>query len=271
MEESVLQFYERLAADYHLIFADWETTVRRQGEILRSLILQRMGPGLHSVLDCSCGIGTQAIGLARLGYPVHATDLNPAQIERARREAASFGVSIAFEVADFRALESVVTGTFDIVLSCDNSLPHLLTDDDLREAVHSMHAKVRGGGLLLLSIRDYDRVALARPRGEGPRVFDRPEGRHIVFQVWDWTSDGRTYTVNLFIMREKAQGGRSATDWQVTQYATIYRALLRAELEALMKEAGFLEIEWHMPEESGYHQPIVTARKAQGPETSLAG
>ncbi|MGQ0548505.1 MAG: adenylate/guanylate cyclase domain-containing protein [Armatimonadota bacterium] len=30
-------------------------------------VVQQMGPGPLSVLDCSCGIGTQAIGLARLG------------------------------------------------------------------------------------------------------------------------------------------------------------------------------------------------------------
>ena len=262
MKDSVLQFYEQLAADYHLIFADWEMAVRRQGEILKNLIVQRMGPGLHSVLDCSCGIGTQAIGLARLGYTVHATDLSPAQVERAKKEAASFGVLITFGVADFRVLDTQVAGTFDIVLSCDNSLPHLLTDDDLRQALHSMRAKLRRGGLLLVSIRDYDQIVLARPHGEGPKVFDRLEGRRIVFQVWDWTTDGRAYTVNLFILQQGAQDGRGTSKWQVTQYATAYRALLRAELDVMLREAGFSGIEWHMPEQGGYHQPIVTAKRA---------
>lgn len=56
---------------------------------------------------------------------------------------------MTFGVADFRALDTQVSGTFDIVLSCDNSLPHLLTEDDLRRAIHSMDAKLRRGGLLL--------------------------------------------------------------------------------------------------------------------------
>ena len=30
-----------------------------------------------AVLDASCGIGTQAVGLARAGSPVTATDLSP--------------------------------------------------------------------------------------------------------------------------------------------------------------------------------------------------
>ncbi len=262
MEDSVLEFYEQLAAEYHLIFADWKMTVSRQGEILKNLIVQQMGPGPLSVLDCSCGIGTQAIGLARLGYTVQATDLSPAAIERAKREAESFGVSITFGVADFRALDTQVAGTFDVVLSCDNSLPHLLTDDDLRQAARSIRSKLRTGGLLIVSIRDYDRIAPTKPRAEIPRVFDSPEGRRIVFQVWDWAADERGYTVHLFIMREEPQEGRSTSGWQVAHYTTKYRALLREELDAILKEAGFSGIEWRMPEETRYYQPIATARKA---------
>ena len=140
--------------------------------------------------------------------------------------------------------------------------PIQLTDDDLRQALHSIRAKLRGDGLLLVSIRDYDQIASARPHGEGPKVFDRLEGRRIVFQVWDWTTDGRAYTINLFILQQEVQDGRSTSKWQVKQYATVYRALLRAELDALLREAGFSGIEWHMPKEGGYHQPIVTAKKA---------
>ncbi|MGQ0548506.1 MAG: class I SAM-dependent methyltransferase [Armatimonadota bacterium] len=135
--------------------------------------------------------------------------MSPAAVDRAEREAASVGVSITFGVADFRALDTQVAGAFDIVLSCDNSLPHLLTDDDLRQAARGMGSRLRTGGLLLVSIRDYDRLVVARPRIEGPRIFDAPEGQRIVFQVWDWTTDGRGYTVHLFIMREKHRKDRA--------------------------------------------------------------
>ncbi len=79
MDDQTLQFYEQLADDYHLIFADWRESVRRQGEILDRLICAAMGDQAQTVLDCACGIGTQAIGLALHGYRVHATDLAPAQ------------------------------------------------------------------------------------------------------------------------------------------------------------------------------------------------
>jgi SAM-dependent methyltransferase len=85
------------------MFADWRAEVVRQGEVLDLLIRRQVGPSASTVLDCACRIGTQAIGLATHGYTVAATDLSPAAVERAAGEAASFGGSLTFDVADFRA------------------------------------------------------------------------------------------------------------------------------------------------------------------------
>jgi SAM-dependent methyltransferase len=254
-DRSVLQFYDHLASDYHLIFADWKKSVLWQGEVLDRAIRAQMGTRTLSLLDCSCGIGTQAIGLSLRGYIVCATDLSRAAVERARAEASAFGVSPTFGVADFRTLEAEVAGSFDVIVSCDNALPHLTDADDLSLAVRNIYAKLNVNGLFLASIRDYDRLVRDRPRAEGPRVFDDPEGKRITFQVWDWAGDGPTYTAHQFILRE-ASGA-----WQTKHYATPYRALLRHELSDVMREVGFSEIKWHMPDESGYYQPIVTARK----------
>ena len=253
MDESVLEFYEQLAGDYHLIFEDWQESVRRQGRTLDRFIRAQLGRGPVSVLDCSCGIGTQAIGLALHGYTVHATDLSSAAVARAEREAGEFGVAMTFGVADFRRLETEVEGIFDVVLSCDNSLPHLLSDEDLLAAARNMRAKLRGDGLLLISIRDYVEIAKERPRFASTRIVDGPEGRRIVFQVWDWHEE-RTYTMQHFIVKQ-TDGG-----WDTTERVTEYRALLREELSAILGEAGFSEIRWHAEVETGYVLPIVTGR-----------
>jgi glycine/sarcosine N-methyltransferase len=61
---SVRDFYDGLASDYHLFYDDWEAAVQRQGAALDRLI-KGLHPSAVELLDCSCGIGTQAIGLAR--------------------------------------------------------------------------------------------------------------------------------------------------------------------------------------------------------------
>lgn len=256
VNDSILQFYDQLAASYHLIFANWRETVLRQGEVLDRLIRRQLGDKRPlTILDCSCGIGTQAIGLALREYRVHATDLSPAQIERAKQEADTFGARLTFSIADMRALETQVEGRFDIVISCDNSLPHLLTRKDLSKALRNIHAKIHPEGLFIASIRDYDRIVEEHPRVEQPRILEGPEGNRIVFQVWDWSSDGISYTAHLFILREA--GG----EWHAAHYATPYRALLRKELDELLESSGFSRIRWYAPSESGYYQPIVASRK----------
>ena len=254
MADSVTSFYDGLADEYHLLFADWDASVRRQGEILDRLIAGQLGPPPHQVLDCACGIGTQALGLAARGYQVHGTDISPAAVERAQREAARIGVPLTTAVADLRTLQAV-EGTFDVVLACDNAIPHLLTDDDLQLAALGMRAKLREDGLLVVSIRDYDDLIAQKPRAELPRVFDRPDGRQIAFQVWDWDERAPIYTLHQYVVRE-AEG-----TWQTHHQETVYRALQRAELAEIVRAAGFREVTWHLPAETGYYQPILTGRR----------
>jgi SAM-dependent methyltransferase len=247
-------FYDGLSGDYHLLFESWPKGVRWQGTVLDRLLKGMLGDRPLAVLDCCCGIGTQAIGLALLGHRVHATDLSPAAVERAAREAAAFGVSITFGVADVRALAGQVEGVFDAVIACDNSLPHLTADDDLRRGVAGMAAKLRPGGVFLATTRDYDALAPERPATTPVRVIVGPP-RRVTFQVWDWAADGRSYRVHQLLLKE--EGG----SWTMTHQAAFYRALLRHELTDALLRAGLAEVRWLTPEESGYYQPVVTARK----------
>src|SRR5262245_2330789 len=99
---SVERFYDELAPFYHLIFQDWDATIRRQAEALDGIIRERWGDGRLSILDVACGIGTQALGLAALGHRVTASDISSGAVERATREAAARGLAVRFSVADIR-------------------------------------------------------------------------------------------------------------------------------------------------------------------------
>jgi glycine/sarcosine N-methyltransferase len=152
---SVVDFYDELAAEYHLIYANWDNAVEQQGEALDRLIRSRL-PNAQTVLDCACGIGTQAIGLAGHGYKVDGTDISERALERARLEASRRGLDIAFTACDVRDLETL-QGTYDVVICCDNALPHLLTDIDVAQAFRAMRSRLRPGGLMVITVRDYDK------------------------------------------------------------------------------------------------------------------
>jgi glycine/sarcosine N-methyltransferase len=246
------EFYDRLAADYALIYEDWPAAVERQAALLDRLIRERLGPPPKDLLDCACGIGTQVLGLAALGYRVTGSDLSARAIERAKREAGRRKLAISFEVADMRALEASIAGRFDVVLAADNALPHLASDADLATALRAIRRKLAPDGLFLASIRDYDDALAHRPVTWPARLYGE-DGRHrIVQQVWEWLDD-RRYRVHVVIMRQVAD------DWRCDHHVGSYRALTRGELSAALRAAGFEGVEWLMPAATGFHQPLVRA------------
>ena len=138
------QFYAGLTPLYHLIYSNWEASVQRQAGMLDSVIREGWGD-VSSVRDVSCGIGAQAIGLAQPGYDVTASDLSPEEIERAKQEADARDLSIDFSVADMRKAHDHHARDFGVVLSADNSVPHLLTDKDILTAFRQFFLCTRPG------------------------------------------------------------------------------------------------------------------------------
>lgn len=254
--------YDELAENYHLIFENWERSIELQAAVLGPILESesRLGVGKPrvaaaplAILDCACGIGTQAIGLARRGHRVIGSDASSAAVARARREAAVRGQAIEFRVADMRDLSPVPGDGFDAVVAADNSLPHLIDAEDLVRALRQMAAKLAYGGVLLATVRDYDKLIESRPAVLEPAFFLDGGRRRIVHQVWDWKED--TYTFHLYLTLE------AGNEWRVHHYASRYRAWQRAELNAALNDAGFDSIRWMEPAETSFYQPIVTARK----------
>jgi SAM-dependent methyltransferase len=249
----VARFYDGLAEHYHLLFEDWDAALRRQGAMLDQLIGRLAGTGPKRVLDAACGIGTQAIGLALRGHAVTGSDLSSCAVERARREARRLGVTVDFEVADVRELARVVAGPFAVVCSLDNALSHLESDAELEVALGQMTELLEPGGLFLASIRDYDALAKRRPHRMSERVFPEGQGRRVVYQLWDWEEDARGYRLRQHIAREDGEGSE-------THVFTLYcRALLRTQLSLALQGVGLDAVEWLMPADSGFYQPVAAA------------
>jgi SAM-dependent methyltransferase len=245
-------FYDSLAADYHLMFRDWWEHASHQGEVLDRLLRAHGVPPGAAVLDCTCGIGTQALPLAARGYRVTGSDLSAEAVARARAEADARGIDIRLGTADVRDLTA--DEPFDVVLSADNSLPHLRTDADLGAALGAVRRCLRPGGLFVASVRDYDALVRDRVAGVMPTTHGVDGARRIVGQSWTWTDDHRTVTFDLFVLRQEGD------EWTATVRTTVYRAWLREELTAALTAAGFTGTAWTEPAPGGYYQPIVTAR-----------
>jgi SAM-dependent methyltransferase len=232
---SVTEFYDALTPYYHLVYENWETSVERQGTVLDAVIRSVLGEPRRSVLDLACGIGTQSLGLAARGYEVTGSDLCPAAIERARSEAVRRGLSIPFSVADMRVAHAHHGLEFDIVLCADNSLPHLLSDDEISGALGQFFLCTKPGGLTVVSVRDY--AVLERGGVQIKPYGVRYEGaaRYMLFQVWEWRDS--LYDLSFYIVRDDGTHECRTLIARSTYYAVSIAALTR-----LMENAGFVDV-----------------------------
>ncbi|MGW1174612.1 methyltransferase domain-containing protein [Kitasatospora sp. NPDC002543] len=257
MSQSALgRFYDDFADDYHLLYPDWNASLARQGAALDTLIRAGLGDRPAEVLDCACGIGTQAIGLTALGHRVTGTDLSPASAARAAAEAASRGLRLPVTAADMRGLP-FPDRHFDVVVCADNALPHLLTAEDVRAALGEMRRVLRPGGLLLVTTRPYDELLRTRPASTLPQTAEHGGRRSVLFQLWQWHEDGERYDLELFRLLPDEAG-----QWDVAVRRATYWALTRDQLSAFAAEAGLTGTRWEQPVDTGFFQPVLIARRA---------
>lgn len=253
MAETVQDFYDDLSSNYHLIFEDWEASMASQAAALGSILVRECGSAMPmTILDCACGIGTQALGLARAGFRVTGADLSPRAIERARVEASARSLDLRLHVADMLHLNAVPETGFDAVICMDNALPHFSCEENLTEAAAQVRKKLRAGGIFVASIRDYDHLIKERPVVQRPCFFSDAGRRRIIFQLWDWI-DERRYTFHLYITCE------TPTGWQTQHGISTYRAVLRDELTTILEDVGFVRVRWMLAADTGFYQPLVLA------------
>ncbi len=125
------KFYDKLASQYDKLFLSWQDATKEQAAMLDKIFRDNgfdkdFGKEAR-ILDCACGIGTQAIGLAVLGYEVTASDISDGELAEAKKRATENNVKITFANADFRHLSQTFDKQFDIIIAMDNALPHMFT------------------------------------------------------------------------------------------------------------------------------------------------
>jgi glycine/sarcosine N-methyltransferase len=256
---AVNNFYDELAESYHLIFDNWDAAILRQRDVLARLLpVPAIG---KRVLDCACGIGTQTIGLAMLGFSVEGSDPSGASITRARREATARGLKVEFRNDDMRNLSTAPIDSYDAIIAMDNAVPHLQSDDDIKMAFGVMRARLRRGGIALISLRDYGPLMAQRASSTPVSLYFDGEFRRFVHQVWDWQDD-RRYVVHLFITMQQPDG------WHTRHFVGQYRAITPSDVAALAVHAGFDDVRVLAPNETGYYQPVI---RAVAPRVSSSG
>lgn len=245
-------FYNNLATQYDKLFLDWNTTTLEQALILDKIFRDYGFDRSAEILDCACGIGTQAIGLAAMGYAVTSSDISQGELAEARERAQTKNLQIPFVQADFCALAETFQQQFNIIIAMDNALPHMLSADALNLAIKSIVSQLAENGIFVASIRDYDALLAEKPPYSPPYIHQTAQGQRVSFQTWKW--EGDNYRLVQYIIDDE-------DTLQTSKFVCEYRATRREEMTRLLLANGCSSVEWLFPEKTDFYQPIVVARK----------
>ncbi len=114
----------------------------------------------QTVLDVGCGLGLQAIELARRGLRVVAMDVSLAMLARAAEEAQEAALHINFLHADMREMD--FDAAFDAVLCLGTTFGYF-DDESNAQVLGRFRQALKPGGRLMLDVVNRDHVLARQP------------------------------------------------------------------------------------------------------------
>lgn len=131
---------------------------RLAAEVMRHELVARTvrdlpGPPDRRILDIGCSLGQLTCRLAGLGPEVHALDLSPTAVARARERCAR----VAGGRSEFRFCAASVTAlpyrpsSFDVLLLCDGLVSWRLSEEEQADVLEQMYRITVPGGYAVLT------------------------------------------------------------------------------------------------------------------------
>jgi ubiquinone/menaquinone biosynthesis C-methylase UbiE len=142
---TIAEAFSRTAEKYDAFAEDHPHLTRMREKVYAHL--DRFLPPGASILELNAGSGADAVALAARGYRVHATDIAPGMLGRARDKVRRLGLDgqVTVQECSFLDLEVVQGGPFDAVFS---DLGGLNCIPDLTPVIRGLPGVLRPGGLV---------------------------------------------------------------------------------------------------------------------------
>jgi glycine/sarcosine N-methyltransferase len=222
-------FYQQISKYYDYIFPT--------GAQQLNFIKQSAGSPPKKILDVACGSGGYSAELAKSGYAVTGIDLDAEMVNKAKEKAANQGLNVTILKCDMLSIQEASKEKFDLVFCIGNSLVHLSSQDEIRNALKQMHGSLEEGGSLILQIINYDRVVNYKLNSL-PTIENDEIGLEFVRKyLYDKQKDIIKFNTVLTV--------ENRNEKEVYENSIELLPLRSADMEKLLKEAGFSKIEFY--------------------------
>jgi 2-polyprenyl-3-methyl-5-hydroxy-6-metoxy-1,4-benzoquinol methylase len=103
---------------------------------------------VKTVLDLTCGTGSQVFHLLKRGFKVTGSDISKGMLEIAKRKAKQEKIKIKFRHGDMRTIN---VGNFDAAITIFNAIGHL-TKAGFSKTMRNIHRNLNDGGIYIFDI-----------------------------------------------------------------------------------------------------------------------
>lgn len=234
--------YTDLAADYHWLFSDYmvgETPVLGPTSPGASGLIEAavaaLVPGAP-VLDCACGIGIDALALARRGFKVTATDASPSMIAIASERLAGLATQVSVAQSEWQDLPSRVAERFDLAFCLGNAIVHAGSILRIGGALKAIHSVLNPNGKIVVDSRNWELIYKGWPRiVSASCVKERCGIRCTSFYIWTIPEDfRRACKAEIVFLFEDQKNALTHRRYELT-----FQPFSYLELRHAVESAGF--------------------------------
>lgn len=186
---------------------------------------------VKTVLDLTCGTGSQVFYLTKHEYEIVGADINSLMLKIAQKKADKEKSPIKFIKGDMRNL---YVGKFDAVITIFNAVGHL-TKLDFEKAMRNINSNLKSGGLYIFDINNLDYLAkdhnITSLTIDWQRTIDDVTIRDIQYSTIDPEGVLTSYTTSYI--------QKAASKPQVSQEVQTLQIYSADQLKDMLTRNGF--------------------------------
>lgn len=215
--------------EYRRLIA-WPERIQREWPLLARVL--GSGPK-RRVLELGCGPGEHARALAEAGFEVVGIDLSSDMLAQAAEQPVP--PNLRFVEGDISHLDRLVEGSFGGALCLGNTLPHLVTDQELEGFARGLARALEPEAALLLQVLNYDRIHDRGVRALPVNLRPHDDGELVFLRLMTPLPDGR---VRFFPTTLLLRPGTDPPLALERSREVLLRGWRRGELETTLARAG---------------------------------